>query len=175
MLKELLMNQASHDEILAFLEDKHAYDIVQMLTELDSEQQTVIFDLLEPEKLAEVLSYLEPEEAAGIINELEPSEQKEIVEELEPDDAADIINELPEESRTELISALDKDEDVLELLGYDENVAGAYMTNDFIAVEAIEDVKSATKNLIKPYLWLIMNIIIWDKLVLKRSLKRNTH
>lgn len=149
MLKELLMNQASHDEILAFLEDKHAYDIVQMLSELDSEQQTVIFDLLEPEKLAEVLSYLEPEEAAGIINELEPSEQKEIVEELEPDDAADIINELPEESRTELISALDKDEDVLELLGYDENVAGAYMTNDFIAVEAIEDVKSATKNLIK--------------------------
>ncbi len=149
MLKELLNNHASHDEIIAFLEDKHAYDIVTMLDELDSNEKTIIFDLLDAEKLAEVLAYLEPEEAAEVISEYEPDEQKEIVEELEPDDAADIINELNDEDREELIKVLDKDEDVLELLGYDESLAGAYMTNDFVYVYADLDVKQATKNLIK--------------------------
>jgi magnesium transporter len=149
MLKELLQNNASKEEILAFLEDKHAYDIVQLLDELDSDEKAVVFDLLDAERKAEILSYLEPEDAADVIVDLEPEEQAEIVSELNPDDAADIINELPEEERQELIEKLDKDEEVLELLDYEEFKAGSYMTNLYMYVDLDTDVKKATKKLIK--------------------------
>ena len=121
---------------------------MQLLDELDSDEKAVVFDLLDAERKAEILSYLEPEDAADVIVDLEPEEQAEIVSELNPDDAADIINELPEEERQELIEKLDKDEEVLELLDYEEFKAGSYMTNLYMYVDLDTDVK-ATKNSLK--------------------------
>src|SRR5690606_36147517 len=63
--------------------------------------------------------------------------------------AADIINELDDQEKTELIESLDEDEDVLSLINYEEYTAGSYMTNKFIAVNQNDDVKDATKKVIK--------------------------
>ncbi|MBN3490048.1 magnesium transporter [Acholeplasma equirhinis] len=149
MLKTLLDSQASKEEILKVLEDTHAYDLAKMFSELSEDEQEKIFSFLDSDKVAEILAYLNPVDAADLFQTLSIEEQKEVVEELEPDDAADIINELPDEDRVELIKVLDQDEDVLSLINYEEFTAGSYMTNEFLVVKESDDVKDATKKVIK--------------------------
>src|SRR5690606_9487584 len=149
MLKQLFESQASNEEILKVLEETHAFDLAAMFSELNEDEQEFVYDLLQPEKVAEILSYLHPEEAAETLSTFTLKEQKEIVSELEPDDAADIINELDDEEKSELIEVLDQDEEVLSLINYEEYTAGSYMTNNFIAVKLTDDVKDATKKVIK--------------------------
>ncbi|HLS99994.1 MAG TPA: magnesium transporter [Acholeplasma sp.] len=149
MLKQLFESQATKDEIMKVLEETHAFDLAAMISELNEEEQEFVFNSLENDKVAEILSYLHPEEAALALTTFTLEDQKEIVSELEPDDAADIINELDDQEKTELIESLDEDEDVLSLINYEEYTAGSYMTNKFIAVNQNDDVKDATKKVIK--------------------------
>src|SRR5690606_26810361 len=149
MLKQLFESQANKDEIMKVLEETHAFDLAAMISELNEEEQEFVFNSLENDKVAEILSYLHPEEAALALTTFTLEDQKEIVSELEPDDAADIINELDDQEKTELIESLDEDEDVLSLINYEEHTAGSYMTNKFISVNQNDDVKDATKKVIK--------------------------
>lgn len=149
MLKKLIDEQASIKEIEKAIEDVHGYDLVQMFEELNDEEQKFILDNLSPERLADVLSYLDLDDAVEIFKELSIDEQKEVVDELEPDDAADIINELEDVEKTELIEQLDEKEDLIALMKYDENEAGSYMNSDVFTVHVEDDIKVATKKLIK--------------------------
>ncbi|WP_162163958.1 magnesium transporter [Acholeplasma hippikon] len=149
MIKELLDNKASKEEIIEFLSNYHAYDISKMIEELSEEDRDYILDLLNQEVLAEVISYLNPEDRHEVFSNLTLDEQVALVEELEPDDAADIINQLEEEDKQELIKNLDEDEEVLDLIKYDEDEAGSFMTNQFVIANINDDVKMATKKLIQ--------------------------
>lgn len=149
MLKEILAQKASNNEILSFLENYHPYDISVMLSELEDEERSNVLSLLDPETFAEVISYFNPEDRNEVFSNLTVEEQVKVVEELEPDDAADIINELEEEEKNELIAKLDSDEEVLSLINYEEDEAGSFMTNNFVVVNLEDDVKVATKKLIE--------------------------
>lgn len=149
MLKELLEQSINKEEIIDFLSNYHAYDIAEMFNVLDEEQKNFVLDLLDTELQAEVLSYLSLDDAVEVLENLSLDEQKKLVEELEPDDAANIINELDDEDKENLIAILDKDEEVLSLINYDENEAGSFMTNNYLVVSGLDDVKDATKKLIK--------------------------
>lgn len=148
MIKELLQQNSTKKEILEFLENYHPYDIAVMIEGLDETDRDYVLDLLDNETLADVISYLNPEDRNEVFSNLSVEEQVKLVEELEPDDAADIINELPEENKNELISKLDSDEEVLSLIQYEEDEAGSFMTNNFVIVNILDDVKVATKKLI---------------------------
>lgn len=166
MLKKLIAEQASIKEIEKTLEDIHGYDLVQMFEELNEEEQKYILDNISSERLADVLSYLDLDDAVEIFKELSIDEQKEVVEELEPDDAADIINELEDVEKSELIDQLEEKEDLIALMKYDENEAGSHMNSDVFVVHIEDDVKVATKKLIKeaPNYESIKTIFVTDEL-----------
>ncbi len=148
MFKELL-EQKKIEDIKAYLEQSHGYDLAQDYLSLDRNEQEKLFEYLAKEELADIVSYLEPEDAADIISEFDVLKQKEIVEMMEPDDAVDIIQELEDDEQEALIKVLDKSSDVLSLIDYNEDEAGSLMTNLVLTLTPDLDVKVATKKVIK--------------------------
>ncbi len=148
MFKTLLEQQNIND-IKAYIEQSHGYDLAQDFLSLDELLQEQLFELLDHESLADIVSYLDPEEAAEILSNFDIKKQKALVEFMEPDDAVDIIQALDDDEQEELIEALDETSDVLSLFSYDEDEAGSLMTNLFITIGKDMDVKKATKKVIK--------------------------
>ena len=150
MLEELL-KELDLEKLHQELEEIHAFDLAEAFSALSEADQDKLVANLSSEKLAEMMSYLEENDAAEILQELDDETIKEVVENLEPDDAADILNEMEEDEQDEILELLDKeDKEALEdLLEYEEDETGAYMTSDFISLSLDDEVKIATKKVIK--------------------------
>lgn len=134
---EQLVNSKNDIGTLELLNEFHHADIAEILDELDLEQSTYIFKLLDSEKTSEVLLELDEDDREKILATLSIKEIAEEIEELDTDDAADIISELPEEKQEEVISQIEDEEhaaDIQELLTYDEGTAGALMAKELVKV-----------------------------------------
>lgn len=127
----------------------HPFDLVTLYKSLDEKDQVYMLSLLSEEAHAELLSYLDPEDAAEFLEEMELDKQQALISLIDPDDAADIIAELPKDVSEELVSSLGEESKVVELLKYDEDQAGSVMNNLFVAVKLEDDVKNATRTVIK--------------------------
>lgn len=134
---------------VGFLNDMHPFDILSLYNKLDHNSQAYLITLLTDETFANVMSYLEPEDAADFLSRMELKEQKEIIDNLDPDDAADIISELPDEVSEALVESLGQENKAVVLLKYEEDQAGSLMNNSFVVVSIEDDVKQATKKVIK--------------------------
>lgn len=148
MLKDLL-EKGTDKEILAYIEELHAYDLALFFSELDPSEQDRVSGMLSNEKLAELVSYLENDDAADVLTDFDLGKQKEVIDLMEPDDAVDIIQELEDEDQEELLAALGKESDVARLIQYHEDETGSAMTTEIIVVTPDMDVKQATKTVIK--------------------------
>ena len=129
--------------------DMHPFDLIALYDSLDKMSQAYLLTLLKEETYAAVLSYLDPERAAPFLERMEIAQQKSIVNLLDPDDAADIIAELPEEVSEQLVTTLGEENKAVALLRYDEEQAGSVMNNLFVVVGLHDEVKEATKKVIK--------------------------
>jgi Mg/Co/Ni transporter MgtE len=70
---------------------------------------------------------------------------------MPPDEAADVLQELSPETKAELLADMEKEEanEVRELLGFEENTAGALMTTEYVVVHesaAVEGAVAALRN-----------------------------
>lgn len=138
----------SSDDV-ELLNDMHPYDLITLYQQLDSSHQAYFLTLLSQETYAGLLSYLNPKEAALFLQRLSLEDQVKILQLLDPDDAADLISELPSKEAKQIIKALGKENKAVLLLKYEEEVAGSLMNNSFVAVNINDDVKAATKKVIK--------------------------
>jgi magnesium transporter len=146
VLKELLNNK---EELLKYLNETHAYDIVLALKELNEDEIDYILTLLDSEQTTEILSYMDEKDAADIIEDLPVDEQIEILENLEPDDAANIILEFEDSLKEELLEQLDDDSLIQKLVSYDDDLTGSVMNSNILIVNNNQDVKEATQYVIK--------------------------
>ena len=115
----------------------HHADIAEILDELDFDEATYIFRLLDSEKTAEIILELEDDLRENILNRLSPKEIAEELDELETNDAADIIAELSKSKKEEVISELQDVEhakDIVDLLRYKEDTAGGIMHKELVKV-----------------------------------------
>ena len=115
----------------------HHADIAEILDELDFDEATYIFKVLDTEKTAEILLELEDDLREKILSRLSPKEIAEELDELETNDAADIIAELSQSKKQEVISELQDVEhakDIVDLLRYDEDTAGGIMHKELVKV-----------------------------------------
>ncbi|MBT3583492.1 MAG: magnesium transporter [Halobacteriovoraceae bacterium] len=123
----------SNDDI----KDIHPADLADILEDLDNQGREIIFDQLDPKTAAEVLSEVEEDIVKVLIRDDTPEETARILEEMDSDDAADILNDLDDKIAKEIISKI-KDgefqEDLTELLEYDEDSAGGLMSTDVFEV-----------------------------------------
>ena len=148
-LKQLIQNTNDH-QLEVLLNDLHHADIAEILDELDFDEASYIFKVLDSEKTAEILLELEDDLRENILSRLSPKEIAEELDELETNDAADIIGELSKEKKAEVISELQDVEhakDIVELLRYDEDTAGGIMHKELVKVNENWNVLTCVKEM----------------------------
>ena len=147
---EQLIQSRNDEQLEVLLNDLHHADIAEILDELDFDEATYIFKVLDSEKTAEILLELEDDLRENILSRLSPKEIAEELDELETNDAADIIAELSQEKKEEVISELQDVEhakDIVELLRYDEDTAGGIMHKELVKVNENWNVLTCVKEM----------------------------
>ncbi|WP_366186058.1 magnesium transporter [Flavobacterium ovatum] len=148
-LEQHIVNK--NDRELEFLlNDMHHADIAEILDELDFDEATYIFKVLDSEKTAEILLELEDDLRENILSRLSAKEIAEELDELDTDDAADIIAELSQAKKEEVISELEDLEhakDIIDLLRYDEDTAGGLMGKELVKVNENWNVLTCVKEM----------------------------
>ena len=115
--------------------DVNPADITSLLYEFNGEESKYVLDLLSIETRSKIIKDLDPgARKTFLTTNYQVSEIIAIVNYLDSDDAADILNELPIKTSEEIIAQLDPDlkSQVIDLLRYDENVAGGLMAKELI-------------------------------------------
>jgi len=148
-LEQLIQNK-NDKQLEVLLSDLHHADIAEILDELDFDEATYIFKVLDSEKTAEILLELEDDLRENILSRLSPKEIAEELDELETNDAADIIAELSKDRKSEVISELQDVEhakDIVELLRYNEHTAGGIMHKELVKVNENWSVLTCVKEM----------------------------
>ena len=120
------------------LHELHFADVAEILEELNSDDATYLIKLLESEITSEALMELDDDVREKILSRLSPKEIAEELQEMDTDDAADIVAELDDEIQQEVIEKIEDDllaADIVELLNYDEDTAGALMAKELVKVK----------------------------------------
>ena len=147
---EQLIQSKNDVKLELLLNDMHHADIAEILDELEFDEATYIFKVLDSEKTAEILLELEDDLRENILSRLSPKEIAEELDELETNDAADIIAELSQDIKAEVISELQDVEhakDIVELLRYDEDTAGGIMHKELVKVNENWNVLTCVKEM----------------------------
>ena len=134
---ELLISSKNDDASLLLLGEEHPADIAEILDQLNLNNATYLFKILDSEKTADVLMEIDEDDREKILRNLSAEEIAEEIDELETDDAADIIAELPEDRKEKVIAEIEDEDhkaDIKELLAYNENSAGGLMAKELVKV-----------------------------------------
>jgi len=146
--------------ILQSLEDIKPADVSALLYEFNSEESKYVLGLLPAEIQAEIVNDLDSDTRVNFLKIYKTEEIKSVVNLLNSDDAADILNELPVKTREEVLAGLDLELrlQVIDLLRYEENVAGGLMAKELIkvrnhwtVVQCIEEIRVQAESVDKFY------------------------
>ncbi|NOT76925.1 MAG: magnesium transporter [Cyclobacteriaceae bacterium] len=154
------LDQRDNAFILESLTDINPADITALLYEFNSEESKYTLDILPLEVRSQIISDLDSETRTTFLKNYEHGEITEIIDLLDSDDAADILNELPIKTSEEVIAGLNPilKSQVIDLLRYDENVAGGLMAKELIkarsnwsVVQCVEEIRKQAENVTKFY------------------------
>ncbi len=123
----------------------HPADIAEILEEMSRDEQKAVIESLDEETAAQAISEIPTKMQADLLESMPSGRAADVLEEMPADEAADILHELPPETSAELLADMEKDEakEVRDLLGFEENTAGALMTTDYIVVGESATVEGA--------------------------------
>lgn len=147
--------------IKSSLDGVNPADISALLDEFDSEECKYVFDLLTPETGAQILEDLEEDVREEFIKEFSATDLASFVELMDSDDGTDILYEMAVADRNEVIRQISDEEkasNLMELLEYDEDVAGGLMAKELIKAnlnwsisQCIEEIRLQAENVQKIY------------------------
>ncbi|MAZ73209.1 MAG: magnesium transporter [Flavobacteriaceae bacterium] len=135
---EQLISVKDGNKLRELLQELHFADIAEILEELDSDEATYLIKLLESDLTSEALMELDDDVREKILDRLSPTEIAEELSEMDTDDAADVVAELDEDVQKEVIKQIGDQElaaDIVDLLRYDEDTAGALMAKELVQVK----------------------------------------
>ena len=173
--------EARNDEVIVTtLDGINPADISALLDEFDAEDCKYVFGLLDDKVGAEILRDLDEDVKQAFLEEFAVEEIARYVENLESDDGVDILNQLPLRVREQIVTLLENDEKadhLLELMRYEEDVAGGLMAKELIkanvnwkVARCIEEIRKQAENVTKIYSVYVVDDL--DKLLGKISLKK---
>lgn len=134
---EMLIEKKDDHAIIELLAEEHTADIAEIIDELEFDDTTYLFKLLDNEKTAEVLLELDEYDRAKILEILSAKEIAQKIDEMDTDDAADILGELSVERKSKVLSKIEDEEharDIADLLQYHEDTAGGLMAKELVKV-----------------------------------------
>lgn len=179
------VGQSDAEFVRNSLKDVKNVDISTLLEEFDSEESKYVLDTLGSDITADIMIYMEDDTRRNFLKAFDTLELANIVKGLDSDDAVDIINELPIKSQEEVISQIDdkeKEANIIELLRYDDDVAGGLMAKELIkanmnwtVIQTIEEIRRQAEKVDKIYSVYVVddNEIFLGRVSLKRILLAN--
>lgn len=154
------LDQRDSQFIRESLLDVNPADITALLYEFNSEESKYTLDLLDLDVKSQIIKDLDSDTRIKFLEVYSPAEITQIVNLQDSDDAADILNELPIKTREEVIVGLDAElkSQVIDLLRYEENVAGGLMAKELIkarntwsVVQCVEEIRKQAETVSKFY------------------------
>ncbi len=143
------------------LEGVNPADITETLEEFSSEDSRYVLGLLDTEVAAEIISNLDEDTLKRFLKVYNPQEIAAFIEVMDSDDAVDILSELSADLREEIIASLsnkEKIDHILDLLRYDEDVAGGLMAKELIKAnvnwtieQTIDEIRRQGENVTQIY------------------------
>ncbi len=126
------------------------FDIIKLIEDLPSDEQVVVFRLLDKEKALETFEQLEPTLQQELISSFKEDRAIEIFSEMDPDDQARLLDELPARVAKNLLTSLSPEErrKTADLMGYPPGTAGRIMTPEYVRLRRNITVEEAL-NVIK--------------------------
>lgn len=112
-------------------------DISSILDELEPESAHYLLSLLDESVGAEILANLDPAERTSLLKLFTSEELAPFINQMDSDDAVDLLNEQPIQMREEVIGLLEDREQarfILDLLHYEDGVAGSLMQKELIRI-----------------------------------------
>jgi magnesium transporter len=173
------LNERDDAFIRQSLEEVNPADITALLYEFSGEESKFVLDLLTVEIRSRIINDLDSDTRKTFLSHYTTEEITELVNQLDSDDAADILNELPIKSSEEIIARLDAElkSQVIDLLRYDENVAGGLMAKELIkaldhwtVVQCVEEIRKQAEHVTKFYAVYVVDST--DKLLGRVSLQQ---
>jgi len=112
-------------------------DISGILYELEPESAHYLLSLLDQSVGAEILANLDPNDRTSLLKTFTSEELAPLINQMDSDDAVDLLNQQPIQVREEVIGLLEDREQarfILDLLHYDDSVAGGLMQKELIKI-----------------------------------------
>ncbi|WP_462248991.1 magnesium transporter [Ekhidna sp.] len=155
------LDEQDNSFIQTSLEGVNPADISALLDEFDSVECKFVFDLLSSEIGASILEDLEEDVRQEFIQQFSASDLASYVELMDSDDGTDILYEMGVADRNEVIRQISDEEkasNLMELLEYDEDVAGGLMAKELIKAnlnwsisQCIEEIRLQAESVEKIY------------------------
>ncbi|MEM6737005.1 MAG: magnesium transporter [Bacteroidota bacterium] len=149
------------DFIKSSLEHVNTADISALLDEFNGKDCKYIFDLLPRDVAARIMEDLEEDVREDFITYFNAKELASYIELMDSDDGTDILYEMMVHDRNEVIRQINDEEKaahLMELLEYDEDVAGGLMAKELIKanlnwniLQCIEEIRKQAENIEKVY------------------------
>jgi len=147
--------------IVQSLETVNPADISALLDEFEGDECKYVFDLLSKEIGARILEDLEGDVREDFLKNFSAKELASYVELMDSDDGTDILYEMSVSDRNEVIRQISDEQkasNLMELLEYDEDVAGGLMAKELIKanmnwsiLQCIEELRKQAENVEKIY------------------------
>ncbi|HRI80695.1 MAG TPA: magnesium transporter [Cyclobacteriaceae bacterium] len=154
------LDQRDDQFIQQSLKDIDPADITALLYEFNAEESKYVLDLMSADTRAQIIKDLDSETRMSFLKIYSADEIIRIVNQVDSDDAADILNELAIKVREEVIVGLEPElrGQVIDLLRYEENVAGGLMAKELIkarstwsVVQCVEEIRKQAESVTKFY------------------------
>lgn len=151
------------DDVLlrAEMEELYPADISGILYELSTESARYVLNLVDRSIGAEIIANLDDSIRDGFVASFTSADLAPFIEEMDSDDAVDLLNEQSIRVREEVIGLMEDREQarfIIDLLHYDEDVAGGLMQKELIKVnvntnvnQCIEEIRQQAEDVEKVY------------------------
>ncbi len=177
-----------HDDTMlrADMEELYPADISGILYELDTDSARYLLNLVDRGIGAEIIANLDDSIRDAFISSFTSADLAPFVEEMDSDDAVDLLNEQSIQVREEVIGLMEDREQarfIIDLLHYDEDVAGGLMQKELVKVnvntnvnQCIEEIRQQAEDIEKVYdvyvvddAGILLGLVSLKKIVLSRK------
>jgi CBS domain-containing protein/sporulation protein YlmC with PRC-barrel domain len=128
-----------------------AADLADLLEDLGRHERQVLLEILDPELAADAMEEMDADDLEDMLLHAPVGQAADLLARMEPDEAVDALRELPEEDREAMLDAMDEETStsLIELLSYEDDEAGGFMTSELVILKESDTVAEARKILLE--------------------------
>ena len=150
-IADLIRSNDSPKALMSKLDDYHANDIADVITEFDLTERKKFYRVCSLDMLAEIFEYLDNESAVTCLNEMGIKKSAAVISKLDTDTAVSILRNIEKEKRLLIIETTSPDiqKEIRLIASFDEDEIGSRMTVNCIIIRADFNIKQAMKELVR--------------------------